>query len=183
MCTFQKSIQTRQPADDPSAGCFSCLNHRQIAVHAQDVHLFCGSHTVATAGADVFAGVARLWRRRCSGGVPVSRASWCVTPFDTVHVDIRPALLNDEVAEGVGRLCDAPSDARVIADRQVTGGSRIPEFLVVVRSAPAAILNAVLQIPEVYHFMQQSRRRVLDRPVECSRSDVQLMAVFLPFAP
>lgn len=134
MCTFQKSIQTRQPADDPSAGCFSCLNHRQIAVHAQDVHLFGGSHTVATTGAAIFAGVARLWRRCGSGGVPVPRASWCVTPFDSVHVNIRPALLNDEVAEGVGRLCDAPPDARVVADRQVTGSSYIPKFFIVIAS-------------------------------------------------
>lgn len=160
-----------------------CLNHRQITIHAKDVNLFRGSHAVAAAGANVFARVARLWRRRCSGGVPVPRASWCVTPFDSVHVNIRPALLNDEVAEGVGRLGDAPPDARVVADRQVTGGGCIPEFLVVVRPAPAAILNAVLQIPEVHHLMQKRRRRVFDRPVECSRSDVQLVAMFLPLAP
>lgn len=162
---------------------FLCLNHRQIAVHAQDVYFFGGSHAVATAGAAIFAGMARFWRRCGSGGVSVPRAAWRVAPFDSVHVDVRPALFDDEVTEGVGRLCDAPSDARVIADRQVTGGSRIPEFLVVVRPAPAAILNAVLQIPEVYHFMQQRRRCVFNRPVERSRSDVQLMAVFLPFAP
>ena len=158
-------------------------NHRQITIHAKDVNLFRGSHAVAAAGANVFAGVARLWRWCGSGGISVSCTARRAAPFDSVHVDVRPALFDDEVTEGVGRLCDAPSDARVIADRQVTGGSRIPEFLVVVRPAPAAILNAVLQIPEVYHFMQQRRRCVFNRPVERSRSDVQLMAVFLPFAP
>ena len=181
MCTFQKNIQ-RKPADDLSAGFSLCLNHRQITIHAKNVNLFRGSHAVAATGADIFACVARLWRRCGSGGVSVSCTARRVAPFDAVHVDVCPALFNDEIAKGIGRLCDAPPDARVVADGQVAGGSCIPEFFVVVCPAPAAILNAVLQIPEVYHFMQQSRRRVLDRPVKSSGPDVQFVTVFLPFA-
>lgn len=159
------------------------LHHRGVAIHAKDVNLFGGSHAVAAAGADIFAGVARLRRWCGSGGVSVSRAARRAAPFNPVHRNIRPALFNDEIAKGLGRLRDTPPDARVVADGQVACGGCIPEFFIVVRPAPAAILNAVLQIPEVYHFMQQRRRRVFDRPVECSRSDVQLMAVFLPLAP
>ena len=94
-------------------------NHRQITIHAKDVNLFRGSHAVAAAGANVFAGVARLWRWCGSGGISVSCTARRAAPFNPVHRNIRPALFNDEIAKGFGRFCDAPPDARVVADGQV----------------------------------------------------------------
>ena len=148
MCTSKAAYRTNRQAD------LLGLHHRGIAIHAKNVYLFGCSHAVATAGADIFASVARLWRRCSCGGVSVPRAAWRVAPFDSVHVDVRPALLNDEVAEGFGRLRDAPSDSWIIADRQVAGGGRIPEFFVVICPASAAILYSILQVPKMYHFMQ-----------------------------
>ena len=72
---------------------------------------------------------------------------------DAVHTNIVPALFQNEITEGFCRVCDAPSDARVIADFQVAGfGCRL-EFLIMIRSAPAAILHAVLDVPKVYTLM------------------------------
>lgn len=94
--------------------------------------------------------VAACWLAGC---VARAFAARCVIALYAVHMNIVPALFQNEITEGFCRFCDAPSDARVIADFQVAGfGCRL-EFLIMIRAAPAAILHAVLDVPKVYTLM------------------------------
>ena len=147
------------------------------------MYLFGGPHAVAAAGADIFTGVAGLGWWRGSRGAATACSARGACPFDAVHIDVCPALFYNIVTQRLGGFGHAPPDARVIADGQVAGGGCIPEFFVVIRPAPAAILYPVLQVPEMHHLVQQGGRHILNRPVKRSCSDVQLVAVFLPFAP
>ena len=104
------------------------MHHWCIAVHAQDAYLFGGPHAVATAGADIFAGVARLSWWGHSGGAAAACSARGACPLDAVHVDICPALLDDEITQRFGWLGHAPPDARVIADGQVAGDGCMPFF-------------------------------------------------------
>lgn len=89
-----------------------------------------------------------------------------------------PALLDDELHQHVRRFGNTPSDALVIADFQVPCLSCIPEGLVVVCPVPAAILDSILQMVEVYHLVQDGGNHVFDWPVQRPRADVQLVAAF-----
>ena len=94
----------------------------------------------------------------------------------TVHLDILPALGEDKGNQIVGGLRDAPPDALVVADLQVTGLRGVPEAAVVVRPAPAGVLHASLQVEQVDHFMKESSGNVLNGPIQRPRSDVQLVS-------
>lgn len=104
------------------------------------------THTVAAAGANIFdavaVGIAGPCRLAC--GVSCASASRCVAVLHAVHLNVLPTLLQNELAQRVGRLRDAPPDARVVAYFQVTGFGSFLESLVMIRSAPTAILYAVL---------------------------------------
>lgn len=155
-------------------------NHLFAAVHAKDVHRFGRSDAVAAARADIFAVVAvsaggccACFAARCTSTASPPRGE---APFDAVHLDIGPALVQNELTKGIGWLGDAPPDARVITDVKITGGGCIAEFLVVVGPAAAAILYIVLHVPQMDAFMQHSGNHIFDGPVQRSRADVQFMA-------
>lgn len=157
---------------------FLCLYHLLAAVDAQDVYFFGGSHAVAAAGANIFAVVAvagRGWAFAAARRVAAARAPRGVAPLNAVHADVRPPLRQNEFAQGVGRLGDAPPDARVVPDVQVTGDGGVAELLVVVRPAPAGVLDALLHIPQVHTFVQHGGDHVFDGPVQCPRPDVQFV--------
>ena len=114
------------------------------------MHRFGGSHAVPAAGADIFSAVTvRTVIAACglACGVSCPFAARCVVAFDTVHIDVIPTLFQNKIAEGFCRFCDAPADARIVADFQVAGLCRFLKFFVVIRAASAAILYAVLQVP------------------------------------
>lgn len=135
-------------------------------------------YAVTTAGANVLAVVAVAgggWAFVAARRVAVARAPRGESPLDTVHLYIFPPLRQDELAQGVSRLGDAPPDARVVLDVQVTGNRSVPKLLVVVRPAPAGVFDALLYVPQVDAFMQHGGDHVLDGPVERPRPDVQLV--------
>ena len=136
---------------------FLYLHHRQQAVAAEDVHFLCGSHRLTATGTNQFAGAAGSGRGRRGD------ASRCACPDapDTesvvaAHVYIVPPLRNDEFNQCVCRLRDAPPDAAVIGDSQITGFGGGLEAFIVICPAPAGILDALLHIPEVAALMEQS---------------------------
>ena len=145
------------------------------------MHRFGGSHAIAAAGADILDTVAvRVAACWLAGCVARAFAARCIIALYAVHTNIVPALFQNEITEGFCRFCDAPSDARVIADFQVAGfGCRL-EFLIMIRAAPAAILHAVLDVPKVYTLMQGSSYHTFYRSCERSRADVQLVAGHIP---
>ncbi len=119
------------------------------------MHRFGGSHAVAAAGADILDTVAvRVAACWLSGCVARAFAARCVIALYAVHMNIVPALFQNEITEGFCRFGDAPADARVITDFQVTGFGCGFEFSVVILPAPAAILYAVLHIVDVYALVE-----------------------------
>lgn len=154
-------------------------NHLFTTIHAKDVHRFCRSYAVPATGADILAVMAI----GCGGGscfaaccVPAASTPRGEAPFNAVHLDIGPALVQDELTKGIGWLGDAPPDSRVITDVKIPGRGRIAELLVVVGPAAAAILYTVLNVPEVHAFVQHGGDHVLDWAVQRPRADVQFMA-------
>ena len=59
----------------------------------------------------------------------------------------------------------------------------IPEFLIVIRSASAAILYFVLQVVKMNHFMQHSRSDFFNRPLQRPCRDVKFTLVLVFNAP
>lgn len=156
-------------------------NHLFAAIHAKDVHRFGRSDAVAAAGANIFSVVAVAVGGWCGSYLATCCTSAASpprgeTPLDAVHLNIGPALVQNEFTKGIGRLGDAPPDARVITDVKITGGGCIAELLVVVGSAAAAILYTVLHVPQVNAFVQHGGNHIFDGPVQRSRADVQFMA-------
>lgn len=119
------------------------------------MHRLGGSHAVAAAGANVLDAVAvRAAACWLAGCVACTFAARCVVALDAVHMNIVPALLQNEITEGLCRFGDAPADARVVTDFQVAGFGGFFEFFVVICAAPAAILYAALHIVNVYALME-----------------------------
>lgn len=96
------------------------LDHLPTTIYAQNIYRFGGPDAVAAAGADIFAVVAIS-----AGGCCACFAACCVpaastprgeAPFDAVHLDIGPALVQNELAKNIGRLGDAPPDSFIVAD-------------------------------------------------------------------
>ena len=156
----------------------SNLDHPLHAVAANDIDRLGRPHAVAAAGALQLAGAARIGcdRRHTSRRASAPDASRRV-PVLSVHVNLAPSLPQDVFDQRVGRLGDAPPDTRVIANVQIALLGSVAEPLVVVCPASAAILNPVLQVVEVHHFMQHRRHYVFNGSIKRSRSDVQLMAL------
>ena len=73
-------------------------------------------------------------------------------PFDAVHLNIGPALVQNELTKGIGRLGDAPPDSFIITDLQITGGGSIAKLFVVVSAPAAGVLDALLHIPQMFSF-------------------------------
>ena len=145
--------------------------HRLVAIHTQNMHRFGGSHAVAAAGADILDTVAvRVAACWLSGCVARAFAARCVIALYAVHMNIVPALFQNEITEGFCRFGDAPADARVVTDFQVTDFGGGFEFLIVVCAAPAAILYAVLHIVNVYALVEFRCHNLKNASVQCSRS-------------
>lgn len=167
---------------------FLCLNHLLTAIHAQDADLFCCPHAVAAAGAYIFAVVAVS----VGGGGGAWLAACCVSaastprgeaPFDAVHLDIGPALVQNELTKGVCRLGDAPPDPFIIADVQIPGGGCIAESFIVVSAPAAGVLDALLHIPQMDTFVQHGGNHIFDGTVQRPRADVQLVPGARSFVP
>lgn len=95
---------------------------------------------------------------------------------NAVHADVLPVLFQNELTQRVGRLGDAPSNARVVTDFQIAGLGGLLKFFVVVCAAPAAILYAVLKVPQVYTLVEGGRHHVFYGPCKRPSADVKLMA-------
>lgn len=113
---------------------------------------------------------------RLVGVVTRTFAAWDVSAFDAVHIDIFPPLFQNELAQCVSRLGDAPSDTRVIADFKVAGLGSFLELFIVVLTAAAAILYAVLEVPKMYTLMQGGCHHVFYWPCKRPSTDVKLVA-------
>lgn len=156
-----------------------CLHHLPAAIHAHDADLFCRSYAVSTAGANIFAVVAvGCGSSFCFAACHITTTSppRGEAPLNAVHLNISPALVQNELAKGVGRLGDAPPDSRVITDVQIAGSGRIAESFIMVSASAAAILYTVLHVPQVYAFMKHRSNYIFNRTVQRSRADVQFMA-------
>ena len=130
-----------------------------------------------TAGANILDAVAvGVVPCRLVGVVTCTFAAWDVSAFDAVHIDIFPPLFQNELTQRVGRLGDAPSNARVVTDFQIAGLGGLLKFFVVVCAAPAAILYAVLKVPQVYTLVEGGRHHVFYGPCKRPSADVKLMA-------
>lgn len=137
------------------------------------MHRFSGSHAVAAAGANVLDAVAiRAAACWLAGCVARTFAARCVAALDAVHMNIVPALFQNEITEGFCRFGDAPADARVVTDFQVAGFGGFLEFFVVIGAAPAAILYAALHIVNVYTLVEFRCYNFKNASVERSCADV-----------
>lgn len=75
-----------------------------------------------TAGANILDAVAvGVTSCRLARGVPCALATRGVEIFNAVHADVLPVLFQNELTQRVGRLGDAPSNARVVTDFQIAG--------------------------------------------------------------
>lgn len=130
-----------------------------------------------TAGANILDAVAvGVTSCRLARGVPCALATRGVEIFNAVHADVLPVLFQNELTQRVGRLGDAPSNARVVTDFQIAGLGGLLKFFVVVCAAPAAILYAVLKVPQVYTLVEGGRHHVFYGPCKRPSADVKLMA-------
>ena len=93
------------------------------------------------------------------------------------------SLFDDEVAQFRSWICKAPPDSGIIPDVQIPFHSRVPESLVVIGPAPAAIFHTGLNVPQMDHLMEQRGDDVLDRPVQCPCAEVELVPLFLAALP
>lgn len=109
-------------------------------------------------------------------GEKVAEKTTHVKAFYAVHADVLPVLFQNELTQRVGRLGDAPSNARVVTDFQIAGLGGLLKFFVVVCAAPAAILYAVLKVPQVYTLVEGGRHHVFYGPCKRPSADVKLMA-------
>lgn len=156
---------------------FSFCNHHHVAVSTFYADDFGCPYTVATAGANILDAVAvGVVPCRLVGVVTRTFAAWDVSAFDAVHIDIFPPLFQNELAQCVSRLGDAPSDTRVIADFKVAGLGSFLELFIVVLTAAAAILYAVLEVPKMYTLMQGGCHHVFYWPCKRPSTDVKLVA-------
>lgn len=163
------------------------LDHLPTTIHAQNIHRFGGPDAVTATGADIFAVVAvsadGCCARLAARCVPATGTPRGEAPFNAVHLDIGPALVQDELTKSIGRLGDAPPNSRVITDVQITSGGSIAEFLVVVGAPSAGVLDALLHIPQMDTFVQHGGNYIFDGTVQRPRADVQLVpggAAFMP---
>ena len=156
---------------------FSFCNHHHVAVSTFYADDFGCPYTVATAGANILDAVAvGVVPCRLVGVVTRTFAAWDVSAFDAVHIDIFPPLFQNELAQCVSRLGDAPSDTRVIADFKVAGLGSFLELFIVVLTAAALILYAVLEVPKMYTLMQGGCHHVFYWPCKRPSTDVKLVA-------
>ena len=112
---------------------FSLLcGHHHVAVGTFYAHNLCPSHAVVTAGANILDAVAvGVTSCRLARGVPCALATRGVEIFNAVHADVLPVLFQNELTQRVGRLGDAPSNARVVTDFQIAGLGGLLKFFVV----------------------------------------------------
>lgn len=147
--------------------------HRLVAIHTQNMHRFGGSHAIAAAGADILDTVAvRVAACWLAGCVARAFAARCVIALYAVHMNIVPALFQNEITEGFCRFGDAPADARVVTDFQVAGFGSFSEFLVVIGATPAAILYAALHIVDVYALVEFRCNNFENASVKSSCPDI-----------
>lgn len=131
-------------------------NHLNHAISADEVDLARCSNGHFATGANILSG-AGLFRCCGRGRRSVRRtASRCACDATVLaaHADVCPPLGDDEVNQGLCGGGDRPADARVIVDAEVARLGGCFEFPVVVSSAAAAILHAVLQIYQMHHLVQ-----------------------------
>ena len=147
--------------------------HRLVAIHTQNMHRFGGSHAIAAAGADILDTVAvRVAACWLAGCVARAFAARCVIALYAVHMNIVPALHQNELTKSFRWFCYAPTDARVITDFQVTGFGGGFEFSVVILPAPAAILYTMLHIVNVYALVEFRCHNLKNASVKRSCPDV-----------
>lgn len=150
----------------------SKFDHFCHAVPAQDIDCLGGADGVAASGTGQLSSAGFLRGGSC-GVSSVSAASGSgVVLQSTGHLDVLPALLED-VGEGViGDGGDCPPIAGVMLDVQPVGLGGGFESLVVVGVTPAAILDPVLEVPEVCHLVQEGADDILDGALQRVGSDV-----------
>lgn len=96
-----------------------CLHHLPAAIHAHDADLFLSllrcSHS---RGRHICGGGCWLWEQFLLRRLPYYhyQPPRGEAPLNAVHLNISPALVQNELAKGVGRLGDAPPDSFIVAD-------------------------------------------------------------------
>ena len=97
-----------------SDGCLLGGFHLLHAITANDVHGFCGSYALVTAGANIFAGAAGLLGLGdCSVACPFGECSNYIPQADRLaHLKVLPALFLDEIQQRKSGACNRPSTKR-----------------------------------------------------------------------
>ena len=136
----------------------SCQDHRCLTVQATDVDYLGGPDACAAARADILAAAAFLGKRAACGGcaaVGACAADMEAAVFIPVDEDIREAIGQNEVQKSIRRACVAPSIFVAVGDCQAVGFRCCLKPLVVVGVASAAILDALLIVVIVDHFVEK----------------------------
>ena len=127
------------------------------AVAAYQVDDLGCSATVATFGADIFAGTAWLFRsgfRSCTAVAALGERSEYIQQVKALdHLEILPALLLYKIQKFKGGAGNCPAVFRMMLDFQTVGFCDMPEILVVVHAVVAGIFYTVFGAILVYHLM------------------------------
>ena len=175
-----------------SLSCYDLVGlHEQFhAVRADDPH-FLGTPDDGTAlGTYPPPGTALGFGRfRCSGlpaaGCLAACSGAChIRPCQPLaHLDVLPALEDDEVQQLFGRARDGPAILFVMVDSQPVCLCLLFKAPVVVDSVIAGVLDVGFHAVLVHHLMQKGGSGLFDGTVKGSRGDVDLVLVLAACLP
>ena len=175
-----------------SLSCYDLVSlHEQLhAVRTDDPHFLGAPDDGAALGAYPPPGAALcLGRFRCAGLAAAGCLAACsgachIRPCQPLaHLDILPALENDEVQQLFGRARDGPAVLFVVVYDQAVCLCLLLKAPVVVDPVVAGVLDAGLHAVLVHHLMQQGGSGLLDGTVERGRRNVDLVLVLAACLP
>ena len=130
--------------------------HLLHAITANDVHGFCGSYALVTAGANIFAGAAGL-PGFCGGSICCSLgkcAEYIVKADRLAHLKVLPPLLLDEVQQRKSGACNRPSVFWMFFNAKPVAFGNLLIFPIVVKvPGTAGIFDAIFRRKAMAHLM------------------------------
>ena len=128
-------------------------------------------------------------RFRCAGLTAAGCLAACsgachIRPCQPLtHLDVLPALEDDEVQQLLGRARNGPAILFVVVDGQPVCFCLLLKAPVVVDPVIAGVLDAGLHAVFVHHLMQQGGSSLLDGTVKGSRRNIDLVLVLTACLP